>query len=276
MTNQIEEFYKLYYDRMLLTARSLLGNDTEAYDVVSDVFTDLLASGKMLDSKQAENYLIVSVRNKCLNLLEHRQVVKKSETVLPPNTEEAEENSEEPPLNEVLQYIDTQLPPKTRLVMTQRFLGQKKYNEIAHNMGISRFAVYKHLSQGISQLRAHFAWYLLVLTLVMLSGVALAYILKQQRQQQEQPDTHVQQSIVGTDDSSTPNVVHYQNVSLEVILTDIAAYNGVELRFLNDNARQLRLFYDWHRSEPIDEIVKTLDMFEHINIELRQKTIYVQ
>ena len=90
MTNQIEEFYKLYYDRMLLTARSLLGNDTEAYDVVSDVFTDLLASGKMLDSKQAENYLIVSVRNKCLNLLEHRQVVKKSETVLPPNTEEAE------------------------------------------------------------------------------------------------------------------------------------------------------------------------------------------
>ena len=275
MTNQIEEFYRQHYDRMLLTARTLLGNDTEAYDIVSDVFTDLLASGKMLDREQAENYLIVSVRNKCLNLLEHRQVIKKSEMVLPTNTEGTEDTYEEPPLNEVLQYIDTQLPPQTRRVMTQRFLGQKKYNEIAHNMGISRFAVYKHLSRGISQLRAHFAWYYLVVAFVLLSGVALAYILKRQ-QLQQQPDSDVQQNIEVTDDNSTPNVVHYQNVTLEVILTDIAAYNGMELRFLNDDVRQLRLFYDWHKSEPIGDIVKTLDMFEHVNIELRQQTIYVQ
>jgi len=74
MTGQIEEFYRQYYDRLLLTARTLLGNDAEAYDIVSDVFTDLLTNGKTLDSQQAENYLIVSVRNKCLNLLERRQV----------------------------------------------------------------------------------------------------------------------------------------------------------------------------------------------------------
>ena len=274
MTGQIEEFYRQYYDKLLLTARTLLGNDAEAYDIVSDVFTDLLTNGKTLDSQQAENYLIVSVRNKCLNLLEHRQVVKRSETALPANAEDTEDEDEEPPLNEVLQYIDTQLPPRTRRVMTQRFLGQKKYNEIAHSMGISRFAVCKHLSQGISQLRAHFAWYYLAVALVLISGVALAYILTRQ-QPQRQPDSHVQQTIEGTEES-TPNVVHYQNATLEVILTDIAAYNGVELRFLDDDARQLRLFYDWHPSEPISDIVKTLDMFEHISIELRQQTIYVQ
>ena len=54
---------------MLLTARNLVGNADEAYDVVSDVFAELLVKGKTLDERQAENYLLVCVRNKCLNLL---------------------------------------------------------------------------------------------------------------------------------------------------------------------------------------------------------------
>ena len=85
-TNQIETLYKRHRDRLLLTARTLLGNDEEASDVVSDVFTELLVKGKNLDDHQAESYLQVSVRNKCLNLLEHRRVVKGSAAGLPETT----------------------------------------------------------------------------------------------------------------------------------------------------------------------------------------------
>ena len=45
MRAQIEALYKRHYNHMLLTARTLLGNDEEARDAVSDVFTELLAIG---------------------------------------------------------------------------------------------------------------------------------------------------------------------------------------------------------------------------------------
>ena len=138
MPTQIEQLYSRHYDRMLLTARTLLDNDEDARDAVSDVFTELLASGKQLDELRAESYLLVSVRNRCMNMLEHRQVVEASEKLLTPDDETS--NYEEPPLDQVLDYMDTRLTDKTSSVMKQRFLGRKKYNEIATDMGISRIA----------------------------------------------------------------------------------------------------------------------------------------
>ena len=107
MPTQIEQLYSRHYDRMLLTARTLLDNDEDARDAVSDVFTELLASGKQLDELRAESYLLVSVRNRCMNMLEHRQVVEASEKLLTPDDETS--NYEEPPLDQVLDYMDTRL-----------------------------------------------------------------------------------------------------------------------------------------------------------------------
>ena len=101
--DQIEALYKRHHDRMLTIARTLLGNEDEARDVVSDVFAELLAKGKTPDEGQARNYLTVCVRNKCLNLLEHERIVKKSATELPADLEDAE--YEEPPVDEVIDYI---------------------------------------------------------------------------------------------------------------------------------------------------------------------------
>ena len=61
--DQIEALYKRYHDRLLTIARTLLGNDDEARDVVSDVFVELLAKGKTRDEGQARIYLTVCVRN---------------------------------------------------------------------------------------------------------------------------------------------------------------------------------------------------------------------
>jgi hypothetical protein len=50
----------------------------------------------------------------------------------------------------------------------------------------------------------------------------------------------------------------------------------VELHFISDDARHLRLHYDWRQSEPLTDIVSTLNSFESIDIELRDNTLYVK
>ena len=45
---------------------------------------------------------------------------------------------------------------------------------------------------------------------------------------------------------------------------------------LSDDARHLRLHYDWRQSEPLTDIVSTLNSFESIDIELRDNTLYVK
>lgn len=270
--DQVEVLFKRYHDRLLTTARKLLGNDDEARDVVSDVFAELLAKGKNLDGHQAESYLQVCVRNKCLNLLEHRHVVKGSAAGLPADTEDTE--YEEPPVDEIIDYMNTQLSPKSQQVIEQHFIGKKKYGEIARDMGVSRFTVYKHLSQGISQLRAHFAWYHLVVVLVLLSGVVFAILMQSSRPADPKPA--VSPATEKTAPSkAAPTTIHYENATLEQILTDITKYNKVELRFINDGARQLRLHYDWHQADPLGDIAATLDAFDGISLELRDNTLYV-
>lgn len=271
--DQIEALYKRHHDRMLTIARTLLGNEDEARDVVSDVFAELLAKGKTPDEEQARNYLTVCVRNKCLNLLEHKRIVKKSATELPVDLEDAE--YEEPPVDEVIDYVNTQLKPNAQQVIEQHFLHKKKYGEIARDMGVSRFAVYKHMTQGMRQLRAHFAWYHLLVVLVFLSGAVFAVLMHFHRQKQVSPATKpaIEQT---TPPKAAPQTIHYEDATLEQILTDITLYNKVELRFLSDEARHLRLHYDWRQSEPLTDIVSTLNSFESIDIELRGNTLYVK
>lgn len=275
MTTQIEALYKRHYNHMLLTARTLLGNDEEARDAVSDVFTELLASGHPLRPELAESYLLVSVRNRCMNMLAHRRVVKASEQLL---SRDAEATSyDEPPLDQVLDYVDTGLTDKTKHVVKLRFLQKKKYNEIATDMGISRMAVYKHLSQGLRQLRAHFSWYSAVVALLlMLSGVALAFFIRHQYSA-PQPQPSATLAVNATAPAPRqPQSVHYEDAPLEQILADVAAYHRVQLRFLCADARRLRLHYDWHQAEPLSSIIATLSLFECISLELQQDTLYVR
>ena len=121
---QIETLYLQHYDDMLLTARRLLGNDEEARDAVSDVFAELLSIRWPLREDQAGSYLQVSVRNRCLNLLNHRRVMKATEQLLPIDTKETTDYVE-PPLEQVLDYIDTNLTAKTIHVVKQCLLANR-------------------------------------------------------------------------------------------------------------------------------------------------------
>ena len=68
----------------------------------------------------------------------------------------------------------------------------------------------------------------------------------------------------------------FDNVPLEKMLTQIAAYYGKEVEFRNDDARQLRFYFVWRKNETMDATLRRLNLFESITIELNDNKLIVK
>ena len=68
----------------------------------------------------------------------------------------------------------------------------------------------------------------------------------------------------------------FDNVPLEKMLTQIAAYYGKEVEFRNDDARQLRFYFVWKKNETLDATLRRLNLFESITIELNDNKLIVK
>ena len=70
------------------------------------------------------------------------------------------------------------------------------------------------------------------------------------------------------DDKQTeePQSYLYDNVALEQIINDMSAYYNVQVEWRSDEARDLRLYYQWEPSFTLDKVVDMLNSFESINI----------
>ena len=161
----IERLFRQHYQRMYRLAMVLLKDDAASKDVVSDVFADVLDGNVALRPDSTESYLLVCVRNKCINLLNRQKLkdrvnrllqVDASPSVIPQEAVLAGMEEEEKRHETIRTYMDAELTPQTRKVIDLRFRQKLKYREIAAELGISEVAVYKHLAQGIKKLKQQF------------------------------------------------------------------------------------------------------------------------
>ena len=154
---EIEQLFRKYYARLRLMADRLLHDGEESKDVVSDVFTRLMQVDDLPEEGVTEGYLVSSVRNRCIDILAHRQVRQRVERLLPiDHSLYISESCEAQRYAELRHYVDTQLPEQTRQVFLLRFEKHLKYQEIATELGVSKKTVYQHLQQAVSQLHNHF------------------------------------------------------------------------------------------------------------------------
>ena len=154
---EIEQLFRKYYARLRLMADRLLHDGEESKDVVSDVFTRLMQVDDLPKEGVTVGYLVNSVRNRCIDILVHRQVRQRVERLLPiDNSLYISESCEAQRYAELRHYVDTQLPEQTRQVFLLRFEKHLKYQEIATELGVSKKTVYQHLQQAVSQLHNHF------------------------------------------------------------------------------------------------------------------------
>ena len=128
---------------------------------------------------------------------------------------------------------------------------------------------------------------------VMISGIAFAaihtYIKRSQEPIQVTADTHPEviksdsaKQIAAKDSLTHPKpekpAIHKtcENVAFEQMISEIASYYDLQVKFVNNEDKTLRLYYEWNSHSSIENIVKELNQFENINIELQQNELIVK
>ena len=153
---EFETVFRRHYDGMFRLATRMLGNDAESKDVVSDVFAHLLHSGTDLRSETLQAFLLTSVRNRCINLLVHRQREQQMQKAVVVEMITPEQTAEQEQLQQLHHYIDTEMPKLSQQIMRLRYQQGLKYREIAKVLQVSEVTVHNHLSQSLKQLKDHF------------------------------------------------------------------------------------------------------------------------
>ena len=100
----------------------------------------------------------------------------------------------------------------------------------------------------------------------------------QKTEQKEQP---VIQQAVPADTVNITTIVESEpvildNISLDVIAKEIAAYYNIEMDLQNEQARQLRFYFVWKQDDSLQEVVEKLNMFEHVDIVIENDKLIVR
>ncbi len=70
--------------------------------------------------------------------------------------------------------------------------------------------------------------------------------------------------------------VVFDNVTLDSIAKDIAAYHHIGMDLRNNQARQLRFYFVWKQDDSLQEVVEKLNMFEHVNMVVEDNKLIVR
>lgn len=128
---------------------------------------------------------------------------------------------------------------------------------------------------------------------VLISGIAFAaihtYIKRNQEPTQVTADTHPEviksdsaKQVAVKDSLTHPKpekpAIHktFENVAFEQMISEIASYYDLQVKFENNEDKTLRLYYEWNSHSSIENIVKELNQFENVNIELQQNELIVK
>ena len=150
-----QRLFRQHYAKMYRVARAILYDEQECEDVISDIFERLLHGRKVLLPDSEENYLLISVRNHCFKRLRHEDVKLQIKEQL--KTEQiSEADSEDDRLTDIDEFVASHLPTQEQRIFRLRFNDGYSYEEIATKEGISRVAVWKHISHALNLIRNHF------------------------------------------------------------------------------------------------------------------------
>ena len=185
----VKRLFMQHYARMQRVARTLLYDVQESEDVCQDIFESLLRGETVLVPGTEERYLMTSVRNRCLKRLRHKAIDHSPLTIdhfaaangTANNGEDSIHNvqcsmsnvqcssadngqwsmfngqcSSDDRFDDIVEYVVSHLSAQEQRIFGMRFNEGYSYEEIAAAEGISKVAVWKHLSHIITSIKKHF------------------------------------------------------------------------------------------------------------------------
>ena len=155
---KFEELFRRHYSAMYRLAKTMLYDADECKDVVSEVFTRLLRGDVVPQEERIEGYLMTSVRNKCRDVLSHKDIRQRVEKLYSQELIQSQVVyiNDDDRLERLMQFVEREFPPLTQQIFRLRFLREMTYEEVAQVVGVSKVTVYNHLSQSLQMIKEYF------------------------------------------------------------------------------------------------------------------------
>ncbi|MCL3781488.1 RNA polymerase sigma-70 factor [Prolixibacteraceae bacterium JC049] len=176
-----ELIFNAYFPRLFHFAKGYLANENVAEDIIQDVFVEFWVQRHKFNADVNLNAWLYTVsKNKCIKFIDHLKVKEKYKSF-------TEQQKKELTLNQIaLNRLDTsefsflemerliqdtlkQLPPQCRRIFEMSRFEDKKYREIAEELGISVKTVETQMSKALKLFRENLKDYLSMLTFLFLS-----------------------------------------------------------------------------------------------------------
>ena len=169
-----ELLFKEHYKNLCAYAYLFLKDADTSEDTVQEVFLKLWKNKEKISIETSlKSYLFRSVRNSCLNVIEHLKVregyrestTKGYESSQQPTIDQAIVNELEQKIKETIEMLPTE---RRKIFMMSRYEGLK-YREIAEELSISVKTVENQMYKALGFMRDHLKEYLpLILWLIFL------------------------------------------------------------------------------------------------------------
>lgn len=161
---EFENMFRKYYSDLCHFAFKYMGTVEDAEEVVQDVFYNIWEKRKSIKISISEkSYLLSSVRNKCLQIINHQKVVRKYNKLKKEESNKIIFNpSDELIYNESIDIFNealNSLPEKCRTIFKMSRFEGMKYKEIAHELSISIKTVEANISRALKEFRLYFPEY---------------------------------------------------------------------------------------------------------------------
>lgn len=153
MQKKIEHIFHRYYSPLCNYASKIIGNSDDAEDLVQSFFIQLYKKDKLHTIQNIENYLLRSVKFKCIDYLRNHKISISIELLPEEANNEIDEIKEED-IEPLFYYYAAKLPPKTRNVFLMSRVGQMTYKEIAEELNVSQKTIENQMGSALKKLRS--------------------------------------------------------------------------------------------------------------------------
>ena len=149
-TSRFEQLYKENYARLYYYAFRFITDEEVCKDIVNDVFEKAWLHFEDLKPDTATAYLYVQTRNRCIDHLRHRQDEEQYADFYRIVTEEDADIAPDE-MEERVQRIEKcieQLKDPTKTILKECYFDNKKYQEVAEEIGITIHGIKKHIMKA--------------------------------------------------------------------------------------------------------------------------------
>ena len=156
--SEFEQHFRAYFDQLFQLATYMLNDVEESRDVVHEVFAQLWEKQPQIEAGKTREYLMRSTYNRCLNCIKHKG---KFDALQESYLNELKYNSLADSFDwelwyQIQEFIQSDIPPRTREALDMVFGEQLSYKEAAERMQVGTEAINKHIVTGLRLLRKRF------------------------------------------------------------------------------------------------------------------------